>query len=318
MSRPKSDWACLVTLVAAWFGLLAAASAQDATAPSVPPAANKASTPATKSPFRPLAPGVMQSIDPMRALEESVSRHDVVELLAIDPKFDWAKDVAFRRDVWVLHFKFKPMRMIAVDIPQPSGMMQRKLVWYMVYSVTNTGKIMHPVDSVDLPYKTFDKKRLFEVKNVDRAVRFAPEFLLEGHQRMKDDTGFTKVYPDRVIPVALAAIRMREDPNRQFLSSVDMCREIAVGQTLWGVAMWEDVDPRVVRFSVYVTGLTNAYRWKDEPGAYQEGDPLGKGRKLYRKTLQVNFWRPSDPYFEHEGEIRYGLPDGVDYQWVYR
>ena len=34
----------------------------------------------------------MISIDPMRKLEESVSRHDVVELLAVDPKFDWAKD----------------------------------------------------------------------------------------------------------------------------------------------------------------------------------------------------------------------------------
>ena len=46
---------------------------------------------------------------------------------------------------------------------------------------------------------------LYEVKTVDRPVRFVPEFLLEGHQRMKDDEGFTKVYPDRVIPVAIGA-----------------------------------------------------------------------------------------------------------------
>ena len=46
----------------------------------------------------------------------------------------------------MLDFKFKPVRMIWVDIPQPSGYMQRKLIWYMVYSVTNTGKVMHPVE----------------------------------------------------------------------------------------------------------------------------------------------------------------------------
>ena len=139
---------------------------------------------------------------------------------------------------------------------------------------------------------------------------------------MKDDAGFTKVYPDRVIPVAMDPIRLREDPNRRFLTSVEMCREIAVGETLWGVATWEDIDPRIVRFSIYVSGLTNAYKWKDEKVGrryvHQAGDPIGKGRKLYRKILKLNFWRPGDQYFEHEEEIRYGVPGGVDYQWVYR
>lgn len=271
-----------------------------------------------KSPYRHLAPGVLISVDPMRTLDESVSRHDVVELLAVDPKFDWAKDIAFRHDVWVLKFQFKPVRMIWVDVPQAGGNMERKLIWYMVYVVTNSGKVMHPVEDVDLPYDTVEKRQLCEVKLVDRPFRFVPEFLLEGHQRMKDDEGFTKVYPDRQIPVAMEPIRLREDPHRKFLTSVEMCREIAVGESLWGVALWEDVDPRIVRFSVYAFGLTNAYWWKDEPGAYKPGDPVLKGRKLSRKTLKLNFWRPGDPYFEHEEEIRYGIPDGVDYEWVYR
>lgn len=315
-----SDWARM----AVWVVLAAVShtsfAQEPAATPATKPAPEKspAAFPSTRSPYRPLAPGVMQTIDPMRSLAESVSRHDVVELLAIDPKFDWAKDIAFRRDVWVLNFQFKPMRMVWVDIPQPSGYMQRKLIWYLLYSVTNTGKVMHPVDDANLPYETFEKKQLFEVKSVDRSVRFSPEFLLQGYQHMKEDVGFTKVYPDRVIPVAMAAIRLREDPNRRFLNSVEMCREIAVGQTVWGIATWEDIDPRIVRFAVYVSGLTNAYRWKDEPGEFKQGDPLGKGRKLYRKTLQINFWRPADPYFEREDEIRYGIPGGVDYQWVYR
>ncbi|MEN6457605.1 MAG: hypothetical protein ABFC63_01635 [Thermoguttaceae bacterium] len=259
----------------------------------------------------------MKSVDPMRALDESVSRHDVTELVTADPKLDWAKDVPFRHDIFILDIQFKPVRMIWVDVPQPSGLMQRKPIWYIVYSVTNTGKVMHPVQDVDLQYETFDKKQLYQVKMEDRPVRFAPEFLLEGHQHMKEQVGFTKVYPDRVIPVAMLAIRKREDPNRKFLTTVQMCREIAVDETLWGIATWEDIDPRIVRFSIYVSGLTNAYRWKDVPGESKKGQ-VASGRRLYRKTLKLNFWRPADEFYEHEEEIRYGVPGGVDYEWVYR
>ncbi len=255
-----------------------------------------------KQPFRKLAPGVVKKIDNARQVKEAFSRHDVVELLAVDPKFDWAKDVPFRRDIWSLEFKFKPVRMISVDMPQRGGKMRKKQIWYMIYSVTNPGKIMHPVADEDGTYK---------IEQVDRAVRFIPEFLLESPE-------FQKAYPDRVIPVALGPIRMREDRNRKFLTSVEMCRDIKVGETLWGVATWEDLDPRIDRFSIYVQGLTNAYVWKDEDGRYKKGDPIGTGRRLSRKTLKLNFWRPGDEYFEHEKEIRFGIPGEVDYEWVYR
>ncbi len=258
---------------------------------------------------RRLAPGVVKLVNPARQIEESYSRHNVVELLAVDPQFDWAKEVAFRHDVWALEFRFKPMRMIWVDVPQPSGQMRRKLIWYMVYSVRNPGKVMHPVLGDDGTYK---------VEYVDRPIRFIPEFLLEGHGAMQGGKGFTKVYPDRVIPVALGAIRLREDRTRRFYNSVEICGMIPVGQTVWGVATWEDIDPRIDRFSVYIQGLTNAYRWRDKPGSYKKGDPIGTGRRLSRKTLKLNFWRPGDEYFEHEREIRYGIPGGVDYEWVYR
>ncbi|MEN6451730.1 MAG: hypothetical protein ABFC96_14660 [Thermoguttaceae bacterium] len=306
LSAALLGWACL--------SAMAQEAAPTPKAPAVQPPAKPVTT---RSPYRKLAPGVMQTIDPMRAMEESVERHDVVELLSADPKLDFAKDVPFRRDIWALEFRFKPMRMIWVDIPQPSGKMQRKLIWYMVYSVTNTGKVMHPVEDVELPYETFAKKQLFQVKMEDRPVQFTPEFLLEGHQHMKEQAGFTKVYADRVIPLAMLAIQQREDPRRRFLNTVDMCRSIAVNETLWGIATWEDIDPRIVRFSTYVSGLTNAYRWKDLPGEQKKGE-VASGRRLYRKTLKLNFWRPGDSFNEHEEEIRYGVPGGVDYQWVYR
>ncbi len=257
---------------------------------------------------QPLAAGVLKSIDPQREAKESFSRHDLVELVAIDPNFQWAKDVAFHRDVWSLDFKFKPIRMVWVDMPQKGGRMQRKLIWYLVYSVTNKGKAMHPVLGED---KTYD------ISFVDKPVLFIPEFILESHE-------FGKAYPDRVTPLAMGQIQAREGRGNKILTTVQMTsvkgkpRKIAVGQTLWGVACWEDVDPKIDRFSVHVSGLTNAYRWKDEPGRYKKGSPLGTGRRLQQKTLKLNFWRPGDEYYETEREIRYGIPGEVDYSWGYR
>jgi hypothetical protein len=323
MNRSMSAGLSLAAVMLFFAGSLVLAQDAAAKKPEAPAANAGAKQPAAKplslkSPYRPLAPGVLISIDPMQKLEDTVSRHDVLSLTAIDPKFDWAKDIAFHRDVSVLQFQFKPMRMIWVDIPQPSGMMQRKLIWYMVYVVTNTGKVMHPVQNEKLPYDTVEKRELFKIETVDQPVRFTPEFLLEGHQHMAENKGFTKFYPDRVIPVAMEAIRKREDPNRKFLTTVEMCRDIAVGESFWGAATWEDTDPRIVRFSVYVFGLTNAFRWKDDPAEVKPGDPPLKGRKLYKKALKLNFWRPGDQYYEHEEEIRYGIPGGVDYEWVYK
>jgi hypothetical protein len=277
---------------------------------------------AEKEPSKPLAPGVMVTIDPYINLGETVSRHDVVELLAKDENLALAKNVDFRHEVWALQFKFKPVRMILVDVPQPSGKMQRKLIWYMVYSVTNTGKILEPVKDASLPYENelADKEKAYEIKTVEKPIHFIPEFLLDGHDRLKDkDTdGFPKIYPDRVIPLAVAAIQMREGYGQKLQTSVEMNRNIEVGQTVWGVATWEDIDPKVVWFSVDVVGLTNAYRWIDTPEERKDGEAIAAGRKIMRKTLKLNFWRPGDEYFETEEEIRYGIPGRVDYEWVYR
>ena len=108
-----------------------------------------------------------------------------------------------------------------------------------------------------------------------------------------------------------------------------MAPEVGRGaQGIWGVATWEDVDPAIDFFSVFVGGLSNALKWHDPSGAYQTGDLPGKGRKFLRKTLQLNFWRPGDDLAENEREIRYGIPpgrakiydcdEGVAHRWVYR
>jgi hypothetical protein len=279
------------------------------------------------------------------------SRHDLVEVLAVDPAYSerpytkgrsQAKDVVFERDIWALEFTFKPVRLIEVDVPDDQGRMQRKLIWYLVYKVKNTGKKAHRTVSADGTVSV-------EYTDMAEPVHFIPQLRLESW-----DTG--KVYPDRVIPVAVAAIQAREDASRRIINAdkvlggaparlrntVEMMDEIPPSSdeqdnSVWGVATWEDIDPTTDHFSIYVQGLTNAYRWEDaktgEPAAYayQAGQPAGTGRKILPKTLRLNFWRPGDQFYEHEGEIRYGYHDHpgierfgltaeeqVDYLWVYR
>ena len=56
----------------------------------------------------------------------------------------------------------------------------------------------------------------------------------------------------------------------------------------------------------------------DAEAGYKAGDPIGTGRSYQYQVLKLNFWRPSDPYFQHEDEIRFGMPGEVDYSWSYR
>src|SRR5262249_2132733 len=146
------------------------------------------------------------------------------------------------REIWCLEFTFKPVRMIWVDVPQANGRMQRKLIWYMIYHVKNTGGHLKP---------TKDADNVYTLKPVDRDVRFFPQFVLEAHE-------FRKAYLDRIIPVAISAIRQKEDPKRPLLNSVEIGGKLIsvsselVDKSVWGVATWEDIDPRVDYFSVYV------------------------------------------------------------------
>ena len=285
------------------------------------------SAPAQSSPkFRKLAPGVLTSIPPEIHEDDTVSAHDIHEFRVIED-LPWKPDFApasetlfeksgqykFRHALWCLEFSFKPLRMIYVNVPQPSGRRQRKLIWYMVYRVKNTGYRRDPGEAKEAP--------------ADQTRSFLPLFVLRSHE-------YEKAYLDRVIPAAIGPIRRREDPQRALLSTAEIIsHELPVStdrmdRSVWGVATWEDIDPRLDFFSINVHGLTNSYRWVDPQGAYQAGDPPGKGRRFQRKVLQLNFWRPGDDIEPHEREIRFGIPpenahiygpeEGLAYRWVFR
>jgi hypothetical protein len=316
---------CLVACAAVASLVADSAMAQDAAR------ARRSGAPAG---YRKLSPGIETTVPAQTDPADTVSYQNFTEVLAL-PNIDWspktksksstlgfkATRAAFRRDVWNLQFSFLPMRMIAVDMPQPEGRMRRTMVWYMVYRVTNQGGHLHPVQKEDGTWTT-EKK--------DQPVTFIPNFTLYSPEVRKS-------YLDQIIPVAMRPIREREDPRRQLLDSVQMANtkiEVSTDtqdNSVWGVATWasgfdssDQVDPRTDYFSVFITGLSNAYKFADPPGAYKAGQPPATGRLFRQKTLQLNFWRPSDEFVEGESEIYLGMPPNlgvpgqIDYQWVFR
>jgi hypothetical protein len=225
-----------------------------------------------------------------------------------------------------LEFVFKPLRILEVDVPQASGRMQRKKIWYLVYQIRNTGAGLKPIA---------EGPGLFSTSAAEPVPRrFLPKFVFEAHDLDNAGNKNYRAYLDRIVPVAMEPIVRREAGGRKLQNSVTISDEpipVLSGpdeEGVWGVAMWEDIDPNIDFFSIYVGGLTNAYQWADPPGAFQPGDPPGKGRRFTQKTLQLNFWRPGDEHEEHEREIRfgvapgrsdlYGVADGVAYRWIYQ
>ncbi|QDT01463.1 hypothetical protein [Adhaeretor mobilis] len=286
------------------------------------------------------APGVLTTIPPSVEPSDAIAIHNLIEIRA-DESLQWkpdstavsrtlyemAADVPFIHDVWCLELTFKPLRMISIEVPTDDGAVQRKLIWYMVYRVRNTGAGLVPTVQPDGEFVTKSEG----IEN----VRFLPSFVLSTQDR--DETGqrIRKAYLDRVIPAALETIRRREFSTGKLLTSAQMAQQklpVEEGREargLWGVAMWEDVDPSIDFFSVYVRGLSNAYRWDDPPGAFEVGDAPATGREFTHKVLQLNFWRPGDEYEENEREIRFGVPrgkanlydgagEGVAHRWLFR
>jgi hypothetical protein len=213
-----------------------------------------------------------------------------------------AKNREFQRDIWCLEFAFKPPRFIDVDVPAADFRMQLKRVWYLVYRVRNTGGRRTVIDPEDPTKRT--------VEPFETPVRFVPHFVLESLEPLTEAEGDTayRSYLDRVVPNAMGPIRRREDPARELFDSASMAAsDIPPGGERWGVAVWEDIDPRIDFFTITVRGLTNAIRWREREGAtFDRNLPPGSEMERALESLRLDFWRPGDDSDEVDEELNVG------------
>jgi hypothetical protein len=245
-----------------------------------------------------------------------------------------AKLVQLPRLLWQLEFAYKPMRMIEVDLPQVTGKMQRKRLWYLVYRVTNRGNYLAADPKPKDAGVSYEPKIVNELPEGMQPIRFFPHFVLRAPEQGKE-------YLDRDIPAAQKAIELRETRGggTKLYSSTEISAiDLPIStpdedRGVWGYVTWEDVDPRIDAFSVLVTGLTNAYKISDRPAA---GTEIGATRKLSPRVLQLNFWRPSDAKGSEESAFRvgvqvdsdpanqaeilkrYGVDKRLEHLWIYR
>ena len=125
------------------------------------------------------------------------------------------------------------------------------------------------------------------------------------------DANRHEIYPDQVIPEALAAINKREKGH--YKSSVSIVGPIPDATdagspddvAIEGVFMWRGINPDANRYSVFFTGFSNGIRKVNGP----DDKPI-----IQTKTVQQKYWRRGDRFDQRESEI---VLDG-DVQWIYR
>jgi hypothetical protein len=152
----------------------------------------------------------------------------------------------------------------------------RRLCWYMLYRVINNTKEPH----VFIPD--------FELVTLDPP----------------------HVYHDQVLPKVQEAIRRVEDPtghldikNSVTISGqpIPPSKPNATPIAVTGVAIWDDVNPQASRYSIFVSGLSNGWSVDDR-------------EVVRRKTLQLNFRRLGEKYYQDARDIAFVGPE----EWVYR
>jgi hypothetical protein len=213
--------------------------------------------------------------------------------------------ILFRDSVYQYEISFTGLRQARLKIPIGNGGIATRNIWYMIYRLRDTGETM----TFDQVKQNPEFDHLMNELKVGKPLpagekKLLLRFTLEGWIPVGENGQYQKVaYRDSIDPIVLAQIRQREDPNQVLLDAHQMSKvEIplatnAADPGVWGVAIWEDVDPRLDYVSVYVKGLTNAFRLNPDPNAPSKF-----------KTLQLNFWRPGDTVNQETDFIDFGIP----------
>lgn len=215
-----------------------------------------------------------------------------------------ARGRQFLRDIWCLEFAYKPPRTIEIDVPEKGYTLRREKVWYLVYRVKNIGgrRVVFAKDKNN-PEKEDRTEPRLEPLN-DLSIRFEPHFVFETHEALSRDEGLLehRDFLDRFIPTAMMPISQREKiPLEALHDSISIGEEpLMPNEQRWGVAIWQDVDPRIDFFTIFAYGLTNAMTWRHEADIEADLDHAPEYERREMECLRLDFYHPGD---ETHGEF---------------
>src|SRR5580698_4220356 len=140
-----------------------------------------------------------------------------------------------KSDVWTLHFRYKPPRIVTLDGLDKNGRPAKKNVWYLWYQVYN--RSTEP--------QTFLPEFELVTKDLNTSHLDEPQpMIVEQLRRIED--------PEQVLKIQTTiSISKRPIPP----SVPDETPRMVTG-----VAVWTDMNdkaPKTNKFSIYVTGLSN-------------------------------------------------------------
>jgi hypothetical protein len=192
-----------------------------------------------------------------------------------------------KADVWTLHFNYKAPRIATLETLDKNGKPAKKTIWYMWYQVYNmSGEPQTCLPEFELVTKDLNTSHLDEPQPT----------LVEQLRKIEDPTGILNIQ---------TSISISKRPIPPSLPD-------AIPRKISGLAVWTDINekaPKTNRFTVYITGLSNGLAVEQT---------LTNEKLIRRKTLQINFLRPTDDNRPQLGDI---VPDdlaGPAEKWIYR
>jgi hypothetical protein len=192
-----------------------------------------------------------------------------------------------KSDVWTLHFRYKPPRIVTLDGLDRNGRPAKKNVWYFWFQVYN----------MSTEPQTFLPEFELVAKDLNTSHLDEPQpIILEQLSRIED--------PEKILKIQ-STISISKRP-------IPPSPQDSIPRKVTGIAIWTDMNekvPKTNKFSIYVTGLSNGL-------AIEEA---ANGEKfIRRKTLQINFLRPTDDNRPQYSDIIADDQNGPAERWIYR
>lgn len=190
-------------------------------------------------------------------------------------------------NVWTLYFRYKAPRIVPVDSLDRNNKPAQKLCWYMWFQV------YHYYDDpvVCLPEFELVPKDLKVPPLLDE-----PEpFVVDQLRKVEDKENILNIQ---------TTISISKRP-------IPPSKKDAFPKYTTGIATWLDMAdkaPKTNKFSVYIMGLSN--------GLAAEQTPTGQ-TIVRRKTLRIDFFRPTDDKNPNATDIRADDENGPPETWLY-